>query len=172
MQERPPRQLSGCCELRAFVGTAPTTGRPVRVARYFIGGQWATARALAPQVAGVEPGTAAGLNRAVKWGWLERSPAAKALTTPLRTATVTVPTLEQLDNLHRTARRRPGAGDGHPPGRPHRHPVTRSVLRDRRALTSYLSAVSFRCARVACCRSMFRFSTAIIRACMVHTTGG
>jgi integrase len=47
----------------------------------------------------------AALNQAVKWGWIERSPAGRSSPPPLRQTPMKIPTPEQLNRLHR------GAGD-------------------------------------------------------------
>ena len=45
----------------------------------------------------------AALNQAVKWGWIERSPAARSSPPPLRQTPMKIPTPEQLNQLHRAA---------------------------------------------------------------------
>ena len=181
MRERPPG--SGRWQLRAFAGPDPATGRPVQIARTFLGGKRAAAKALAGLVAEVEAGTfertratvsdlldkwleqieptrrpktvaeyrskienrirpalgamrlnklgpdnldawyrkwldeglspttvhhlhailSTALNQAVKWGWIDRSPAARASAPPLRQAPMKIPTPEELNRLHQVA---------------------------------------------------------------------
>jgi integrase len=43
------------------------------------------------------------LNQAVKWGWIDRSPAARASPPPLRQMPMKIPTPEELNRLHRCA---------------------------------------------------------------------
>jgi integrase len=60
---------------------------------------------------GLSPGTvhhlhailSAALNQAVKWGWIDRSPAARSSPPPLRQTPMKIPTPEQLNQLHRAA---------------------------------------------------------------------
>ena len=45
----------------------------------------------------------AALNQAVKWGWIDRSPADRSSAPPLRQVPMTIPTPEELNKLHRSA---------------------------------------------------------------------